>query len=115
MDETIIPRLEGRGIALFYPWKIRALITLTGARGLRQTEAVTLARTEGASERWERAIDLIRFNARSGMKDLSIIVESIWTNNGNEPELEAPPSYDAAAVPNSTLTPCSRCSKRSQQ
>jgi hypothetical protein len=115
MDETIIPRLEGRGTALFYPWKIRALITSTGARGLRQTGAVTLARTEGAGERWERAMDLIRINARSGMKDLSIVVESIWTSDGNEPEPEAPPSYDAAAVPNSTPTPRSRRSERSQQ
>jgi hypothetical protein len=50
-------------------------------------------------------MDLIRYDARSGMKDLSIVVESIWTSNGNEPEPEAPPSYDAAVVPNSTPTP----------
>jgi hypothetical protein len=118
MDETVVPRLEGRGIALFYPWKIRALITSTGARGLRQTEAVTLARLEGASQRWERTMDLVRFNARNGMKDLSIIIESIWTPDGNEPAPEAPPSYDAAAptsVPNSTPTPRNRRSGRSQQ
>jgi hypothetical protein len=62
-------------------------------------------------------MDLIRFNARSGMKDLSIVVKSIWTSDGNEPEPEpeAPPSYDVAAVPNSTPTPRSRRSKRSQQ
>jgi hypothetical protein len=58
---------------------------------------------------------LISFNARSGMKDLSIVVEFIWTSNGNEPEPETPPSYDAATVPNSTPRPRSRRSERSQQ
>jgi len=24
MDETVIPYLEGQGVALFYPWKIKA-------------------------------------------------------------------------------------------
>ncbi|KAH0155238.1 hypothetical protein KCV03_g9461, partial [Aureobasidium melanogenum] len=98
MDETVIPYLEGQGVALFYPWKIKALITSTGARGLRQTEAVILARVEGGGERWKKAMDLVQFNARSGMKDLSLTVESIWTPDGREPEPEAPPAYEAPAT-----------------
>lgn len=85
MDETILPQLEGRGIHLFYPWRIRALITSTGARGLRGTEAVTLTRVEGGGERWDKAMDLVCFNARNGMKDPSMVIESIWTTDGLEP------------------------------
>jgi hypothetical protein len=77
MDETILPQLEGRGIHLFYPWRIRALITLTGARGLRVTKAVTLTRVEGGGERWNKAMDLVHFNARNSMKDPSMVIESI--------------------------------------
>jgi len=98
MDETVIPYLEGQGVALFYPWKIKALIASTGARGLRQTEAVILARVEGGGERWKKAMDLVQFNARSGMKDLSLTVVSIWTPDGREPEPEAPPAYEAPAT-----------------
>jgi hypothetical protein len=98
LDETVIPYLEGRGIALFYPWKIRAHINSTASRGIRQSESVILARVEGAGERWKKAIDLIQFNARSGMKDLSVVIESIWTPDGREPEPEAPPAYELPQV-----------------
>jgi hypothetical protein len=110
----MIPRPEGRGIALFYPWKIRALVPPNGARGLCRTKADTLARTEGAIECRVRAMDLIRFNAHSGMKVLSIVVESIWTGDGNTPDPEALPSYDAATTPNPTPISTPR-NRRSQQ
>ncbi|KAH0031494.1 hypothetical protein KCU78_g2804, partial [Aureobasidium melanogenum] len=114
MDETVIPYLGGQGIALFYPWKIKALITSTGARGLRQTEAVVLARVEGGGERWKKAMDLVQFSARSGMKDLSLTVESIWTPDGKEPEPEAPPAYEAPTItPQSSQTCRNARSQRS--
>jgi len=98
LDETVMPYLEGRGIALFYPWKIRAHINSTASRGIRQSESVILARVEGTGERWKKAIDLIQFNARSGMKDLSAVIESIWTPDGREPEPEARPAYELPQV-----------------
>lgn len=116
LDATVIPCLEGRGIALFYPWKIRALITSTAARGLRQTEAVTLVRVEANTDRWSRAMDLVRFNAATGMKDMSIIIESIWTPDGNEPAPEQPPAYDACTTtPTPTQPARSARSQRSTE
>jgi hypothetical protein len=114
MDETIIPRLEAEGTYLFYPWRIRAQITSTGARGIRQTKAVTLTRVEDGGERCKKAMDLIRFNGRSGMKELSVTIESIWTTDGREPPLEEPPSYEASAPPTSTHSARARRSERSE-
>ena len=113
MDGTIIPRLEAEGTYLFYPWRIRAQITSTGARGIRQTETVTLTRVEGGGERWEKAMDLVRFNGRCGMKELSVTIESIWTIDGREPAPEEPPSYEASAPP--TSTPSSKRARRSER
>jgi hypothetical protein len=96
LNNTAIPVLEGRRIALFYTWKVRAIIASTGARGVRQTEVVTLLREEEGAERWKKAMDLVRFNSQSGMKELSVTIESIWTPNGLEPAAELPPAYEAS-------------------
>jgi hypothetical protein len=116
MDETIVPWLEDQTIALFYPWKIRAILTSTGARGLRQNEVVTLAHLEEAYDRWQKVIDLIKHNSTAGMKDLSVTIESIWTANGREPLPEPPPTYEhtTSATTAATTTPRRR-SERSQQ
>lgn len=111
MDASIVPWLRSKNINNYMPYKIRALLTSIGARGIRQTEAVTLTRAEGAGERWQKAMDLVRYNASSGMKDLSIAIDSIWTTDGSEPEPELRPSYEAAAAtvaPSSTLQPARR-------
>ncbi|KAH0032630.1 hypothetical protein KCU78_g2593, partial [Aureobasidium melanogenum] len=80
------------------PWleKVRAIIASTGARGIRQTEVVTLMREEEGTERWKKAMDLVRFNSQSGMKELSVTIESIWTPDGSEPAAELPPAYEAS-------------------
>ena len=119
MDETTVPWLEGQNIALFYPWKIRAILTSTGARGLRQNEVVTLARLEEAYDRWQKVIDLIKHNATAGMKDLSVTIESIWTADGAEPLPEQPPTYEdttSATTPApSSQTPRRRSERSTQQ
>jgi hypothetical protein len=118
MDETVIPVLEGRNIALFYPWKIRAMITSTGARGLRQNEVVTLARLEEAFDNWQKVINLIKHNSTAGMKDLSVTIESIWTADGREPVPEQPPAYEVTTAiepPSSSAQTPRRRSERSQQ
>jgi hypothetical protein len=118
MDETVIPVLEGRNIALFYPWKIRAIITSTGARGLRQNEVATLARLEETFDKWQKVIDLIKHNSTAGMKGLSVTIESIWTADGGEPVLEQPPAYEVTTAiepPSSSAQTPRRRSERSQQ
>jgi hypothetical protein len=45
------------------PYKIRAMVLSTGARGIRQTEPVTLTRVDGANDRWHRVLSLNRHNA----------------------------------------------------
>jgi hypothetical protein len=57
-------------------------------------------------------MDLIRFNARNGMKDPCVVIESIWTADGREPPPELPPSYESAAVPVSSSTPQPRGGRR---
>ena len=42
-------------------------------------------------------MDLVRFNSQSGMKELSVTIESIWTPGGSEPVAELPPAYEASA------------------
>lgn len=80
------------------PYKIRALIVSIGARNLPKTKIVTLTRVKGASERQQKAIDLIKHNTRASIKDLTIIIESIQTIDGNELELEQLPPYDASLL-----------------
>jgi hypothetical protein len=65
LNNTAIPVLEGRRIALFYTWKVRAIIASTGARDVCQTEVVILTREEEGAERQKKAMDLVRFNSRS--------------------------------------------------
>lgn len=80
------------------PYKIRLLLTSIGAYSIRQTKAVTLTRVKGAGERQQTAIDLIRYNASSSMKDLSITIDSIQTTDGSKPKPELPPLYEAATT-----------------
>jgi hypothetical protein len=96
LNNTAIPVLEGRRIALFYTWKVRVTIASTGARGVRQTEVVTLLREQEGAERWKKAMDLVRSNSQSSMKELSVTIESIWTPDGLGPAADLPPAYEAS-------------------
>jgi hypothetical protein len=61
-------------------------------------------------------MDLVRFNGRSGMKELSVTIESIWTIDSREPAPEEPPSYEASTPPTSTPSSIrARRSERSEQ
>ena len=70
------------------PYKIRVLVVLISVRNLPKTKVVTLTRVEGASERQQKVIDLIKHNTRASMKDLTITIESTQTTNGQELALE---------------------------
>lgn len=70
------------------PYKIRALVVSISVRNLPKTKVVTLTRVEGAGERQQKAIDLIKYNTRASIKDLTIIIESTQTTNGQELVLE---------------------------
>ncbi|KAG9635608.1 hypothetical protein KCU64_g14955, partial [Aureobasidium melanogenum] len=83
------------------------------SRGVRSTEAVTLYRLEHGDEQWKKAMDLVRFNASTGLRDLSIIIESIWTTDGKEPALEPPPAYEASTTTSSAQAP--RLAARTQR
>ena len=70
------------------PYKIRVLVVSISIRNLPKTKVVTLIRVEGAGERQQKVIDLIKHNTRASMKDLTITIESTQTTNGQELALE---------------------------
>jgi hypothetical protein len=112
LDESLSPFLTRSRITTYFPYKIQAIITSTGARGLRTSEVIPLVRLEGHQE-WQRVLDLIKFNATNNMKDISITIKSIWSSNGLEPAPEAPPAYEIPA--SSQPTARSRASIRSAE
>jgi hypothetical protein len=111
MDEPIHKYCRSNHIYNQIPYKIKAIITSARAsRGSKENSTITLEHAR--AEPWCQVMDLVRLNYSNGLKDISIVIDSIWTPAGLEPP-ELPPITTPIIEPEAAST--SRTGKRTEK
>lgn len=83
MDLPIHTFCRANGIYNQMPYKIKALIS--SGRPSRPKETNTITLEHARAEPWSKIIDLVHFNYSNGFEDISIVIDSVWTQAGIEP------------------------------
>ncbi|THY15600.1 hypothetical protein D6D01_07865 [Aureobasidium pullulans] len=109
MDLPIHTFCRANGIYNQMPYKIKALIS--SARPSRPKETNTITLEHARAEPWSKVIDLVHLNYSNGFKDISIVIDSVWTPAGIEP-LQPQPAA-TTDEPDTALT--SRTGRRTER
>jgi hypothetical protein len=76
MDEPVHKYCRSNHIYNQIPYKIKAIITLARASwGLKENSTITFKHAR--AELWCQVMDLVRLNYSNGLKDISIVIDSI--------------------------------------
>jgi hypothetical protein len=91
------------------PYRIKALVTSARPSRLKETNTITLEHAR--AEPWSKVIDLVHLTYSNGLKDISIVIDSVWTPAGIEPLQFLP----AATITEPESATTSRTSKRTER
>ncbi|KAI4845952.1 hypothetical protein E4T44_05334 [Aureobasidium sp. EXF-8845] len=109
MDLPIHTFCRANGIYNQMPYKIKALVT--SARPSRPKETNTITLEHARAEPRSKVIDLVHLNYSNGLKDISIVINSVWTPAGIEPLQPQP----AATITEPESAATSRTGKRTER